>query len=75
MAMRVVDGRRMEASAAESTPTIDHVPMAGTSRALDDMEAATVSPRVHGRGNPGAKPRGEAVADCLLSNKIGLAIE
>jgi len=31
-----------------------------------DMEANAVSVRVHGRGNLGAKPRGEAIADVQL---------
>ena len=30
-----------------------------------DMEADAVSVRVHGKGNLGAKPRGEVVADLL----------
>src|ERR1700726_4333342 len=34
-----------------------------------DMEANAISVRVHGKGNLGAKPRGEAVADILLSIK------
>jgi threonyl-tRNA synthetase len=34
-----------------------------------DMEASAVSVRVHGKGNLGAKPRGEAIADILLSIK------
>ena len=34
-----------------------------------DMEAGAVSVRVHGKGNLGAKPRGEAVADILQSIK------
>ena len=34
-----------------------------------DMEADAVSVRVHGKGNLGAKPRGEAIADILLSIK------
>ncbi len=34
-----------------------------------DMEANAVSVRVHGKGNLGAKPRGEAIADILLSIK------
>ena len=34
-----------------------------------DMEADAISVRVHGRGNLGAKPRGEAIADVLLSIK------
>jgi threonyl-tRNA synthetase len=32
-----------------------------------DMEANAVSVRVHGKGNLGAKPRGEAIADVLTS--------
>jgi threonyl-tRNA synthetase len=32
-----------------------------------DMEADAVSVRVHGKGNLGAKPRGEAIAEILLS--------
>lgn len=32
-----------------------------------DLEAGAVSVRVHGRGNLGAKPRGEVVADLLAS--------
>jgi threonyl-tRNA synthetase len=32
-----------------------------------DMEANAVSVRVHGKGNLGAKPRGEAIADILSS--------
>jgi threonyl-tRNA synthetase len=34
-----------------------------------DMEADAASVRVHGKGNLGAKPRGEAIADILLSIK------
>ncbi len=34
-----------------------------------DMEADAVSVRVHGKGNLGAKPRGEAIADILASIK------
>jgi hypothetical protein len=34
-----------------------------------DMEADAISVRVHGKGNLGAKPRGEAIADILLSIK------
>jgi len=34
-----------------------------------DMEASAVSVRVHGKGNLGAKPRSEAIADILLSIK------
>src|SRR5206468_6771818 len=34
-----------------------------------DMEAEAVSVRVHGKGNLGAKPRTEAVAEILLSIK------
>jgi threonyl-tRNA synthetase len=34
-----------------------------------DMEADAVSVRVHGKGNLGARPRGEAVADILQSIK------
>jgi threonyl-tRNA synthetase len=34
-----------------------------------DMEADAISVRVHGKGNLGAKPRGEAFAEILLSIK------
>ncbi len=34
-----------------------------------DMDADAVSVRVHGKGNLGAKPRGEAIAEILLSVK------
>ena len=34
-----------------------------------DMEANAVSVRVHGKGNLGAKPRAEAIAEILLSIK------
>ena len=34
-----------------------------------DMEANAVSVRVHGKGNLGAKPRGEVIADILQSIK------
>ena len=34
-----------------------------------DLEAGAVSVRVHGKGNLGAKPRAEAIADILLSIK------
>jgi threonyl-tRNA synthetase len=34
-----------------------------------DMDAEAVSVRVHGKGNLGAKPRGEAIAEILLSIK------
>jgi hypothetical protein len=33
------------------------------------MEADAVSVRVHGNGNLGAKPRGEAITEILLSVK------
>jgi threonyl-tRNA synthetase len=33
------------------------------------MEANAVSVRVHGKGNLGAKPRGEAIAELLESIK------
>ena len=32
-----------------------------------DMDADAVSVRVHGKGNLGAKPRSEAIADILQS--------
>ena len=38
-----------------------------------DMEADAVSVRVHGKGNFGTKPRGEAIADALLPIKEGRA--
>jgi threonyl-tRNA synthetase len=34
-----------------------------------DMEADAVSVRVHGKGNLGARPRNEVIADILLSIK------
>ena len=34
-----------------------------------DMDADAVSVRVHGKGNLGAKPRPEAIAEILLSIK------
>ena len=34
-----------------------------------DLEANAVSLRVHGKGNLGAKPRGEVIADILQSIK------
>ena len=34
-----------------------------------DMEANAVSVRVHGKGNLGAKPRGESIAEILSSIK------
>ena len=34
-----------------------------------DMEANAVSVRVHGKGNLGAKVKGEAIAEILLSIK------
>ncbi len=34
-----------------------------------DMEADAVSVRVHGKGNLGAKPRGEVIADIFASIK------
>ena len=34
-----------------------------------DMEADAVSVRIHGKGNFGAKPRAEAIAEILLSIK------
>ena len=34
-----------------------------------DMDASAVSVRVHGKGNLGAKPRDEVIADILLSIK------
>ena len=34
-----------------------------------DMDADAVSVRIHGKGNLGARPRNEAIADILLSIK------
>ena len=34
-----------------------------------DLDADAVSVRIHGKGNLGAKPRGEVIADILLSIK------
>lgn len=34
-----------------------------------DMDAEAVSVRVHGKGNLGAKPRGETIADTLQAIK------
>ena len=34
-----------------------------------DLEAGNLSVRVHGKGNLGAKPRGEVIADLLASVK------
>ncbi len=34
-----------------------------------DMEAGAVSVRLHGKGNVGAKPKGEVVADILAAIK------
>ena len=34
-----------------------------------DLEAGNVSVRVHGKGNLGAKPRGEVIADLLAAIK------
>jgi threonyl-tRNA synthetase len=34
-----------------------------------DMDAGNVSVRLHGKGNLGAKPKGEVVADILASIK------
>jgi threonyl-tRNA synthetase len=34
-----------------------------------DMEAGAVSVRLHGKGNLGAKPKGEVIAEILLSIK------
>jgi len=34
-----------------------------------DLEAGNVSVRVHGKGNLGAKPRAEVIADLLASIK------
>jgi len=34
-----------------------------------DLEAGAVSLRVHGKGNMGAKPRGEVIADILAAIK------
>ena len=34
-----------------------------------DLEAGAVSVRIHGKGNQGAKPRGEVIADLLLAIK------
>jgi threonyl-tRNA synthetase len=34
-----------------------------------DLGAGAVSVRIHGKGNLGAKPRGNAIADILLSIK------
>jgi len=38
-----------------------------------DMEAGNVSVRLHGKGNIGAKPKGEVVAEILASIKERLA--
>ncbi len=38
-----------------------------------DMEAEAVSARVHGKGNLGAKPRAEVVADLLAAIRERLA--
>jgi threonyl-tRNA synthetase len=38
-----------------------------------DMEANAVSVRIHGKGNLGAKPRAEAIAEILLSVKKRLS--
>src|SRR5437773_12158932 len=35
-----------------------------------DMEAGAISVRVHGKGNLGAKPRAEAIAETLDSIKL-----
>jgi threonyl-tRNA synthetase len=35
-----------------------------------DMEADAVSVRVHGKGNLGAKPRGEAVSEVLEAIRL-----
>ena len=34
-----------------------------------DMDAGNVSVRLHGKGNVGAKPKGEVIADILASIK------
>ncbi len=34
-----------------------------------DLEASAVSVRIHGKGNLGARPRAEVIADLLLSIK------
>jgi threonyl-tRNA synthetase len=34
-----------------------------------DLEAGAVSVRLHGKGNVGAKPKGEVIADILLAIK------
>jgi threonyl-tRNA synthetase len=34
-----------------------------------DLEASAVSVRIHGKGNVGARPRAEVIADLLLSIK------
>ena len=34
-----------------------------------DMEAGAISVRVHGKGNLGAKPRADAIADILQTIK------
>ena len=34
-----------------------------------DMDADAVSVRIHGKGNLGARPRNEVIADILLSIK------
>ena len=34
-----------------------------------DMDAGNVSVRLHGKGNVGAKPKGEVIADILLAIK------
>jgi hypothetical protein len=42
----------------------------GSVRALGSLRAeSAVSVRVHGKGNLGPKPRGEVIADILLSIK------
>ena len=40
-----------------------------------DMEANAVSVRVHGKGNLGAKPRAEAIAELLESIKTAAPVE
>ena len=35
-----------------------------------DMEASAVNVRVHGKGNLGAKPRGEAVSEVLEAIRL-----
>jgi hypothetical protein len=60
-------------SIGKSAKSLSTVPPAllsqGRSGGGRDMDAGNVSVRLHGKGNIGAKPKGEVIADILASIK------